>query len=90
VALNISLLENGGACPHCGRRCRALRHIAEMLSGLVPSVSAEVNLQAQQNGWPSHILAERILIKLGPTSVDLGKELRCLAGICRTGGDTYG
>jgi DNA repair exonuclease SbcCD ATPase subunit len=88
--MNLALLQRGGLCPACGRELRPLPTVAQLLSALLTTSMAQTAARAQLEQWPIATIAERLLSELRPLYSDATHELRCLAGICQKGGDTWG
>jgi DNA repair exonuclease SbcCD ATPase subunit len=88
--MNLQLLHRGGLCPACGRKLRPLPTVAQLLSALLSTSMAQTAARAQREQWSSETLAEHILTELRPHYSDATRELRCLAGICQSGSDTWG
>ena len=88
--MNLEIVEHGGACPVCARRVRPLRIVTEYLSTVLSTSMATTTARAQLERWSTATIAERLLSELQPLYKDATRELKCLAGICGKGTDTWG
>jgi hypothetical protein len=64
--------------------------VAQLLSALLSTSMAQTAARAQREQWSTEMLAERLLSELRPLYSDATHELRCLAGVCQKGNDTWG
>jgi hypothetical protein len=51
---------------------------------------AQTAARAQLEGWSPTVIAEKLLNDVRPRYSETTRELRCLAGLCGVGGDTWG
>jgi hypothetical protein len=88
--IQFDAIAAGGICPTCKRKLRPLPALADYLSALMPVATSQANDRAQRENWQAADLPKQILADVSPRLKDAARELRCLAGTCSTGGETWG